>query len=89
MMRSSRVREITAGSGSVPADKPDPLGEPFYTPQQIAEHLQVSVATARRLFQDESGVIKLGDSNPRGRRGYVTIRIPASVLRRVLREHGR
>jgi hypothetical protein len=29
----------------------------------------------RRLFQDESGVVVLSDSNPRGERGYTSLRI--------------
>jgi hypothetical protein len=33
-----------------------------------------------------SGVLKLGDSNPRGKRAYCTLRIPSAVVEQVFRE---
>jgi len=68
-------------------------GHPFcgeiLTPAEIAEALKVSVNTARRLFQDVDGVIKLGGANPRGKRCYQTLRIPRPVFERVVREKSR
>jgi hypothetical protein len=71
------------GAGSVPS----PFGKVF-TPRELAELWQLSEASIRRLFQDESGVFVLGASNPRGKRGYVTMRIPAAVALRVWRARG-
>jgi hypothetical protein len=67
---------------------PDPFGK-VYTPRELAETWQLSENSIRRLFQDEPGVFKLGDSNPRGRRGYVTLRIPVAVAERVFQERYR
>lgn len=64
-------------------------GNPFgriYTPRDLAELWQLSEQTIRRLFQDLPGVLKIGDRSPRGKRGYVTLRIPASVAEHVFRE---
>jgi hypothetical protein len=58
----------------------------IYTPKELAELWQLSENSIRRLFQDEPGVFILGDSNPRGKRGYTTLRIPEAVALRVFRE---
>jgi hypothetical protein len=57
--------------------------EDQFTPKELAEQWKLSEDTIRRLFQDEPGVLKIGDVNPRGRRGYVTLRIPRSAVIRV------
>lgn len=49
---------------------------------------QLSENSIRRLFQDEEGTFTLGDSNPRGKRGYCTLRIPEAVALKVWRERG-
>jgi hypothetical protein len=72
-----------AGAGSVP----NPFGR-IFTPRELAELWQLSENSIRRLFQDEPGVFVLGDSNPRGRRGYCTVRIPEAVALRVWRQRG-
>jgi len=64
---------------------PDPFGR-MYTPRELADLWQLSEQSIRRMFQDRPGVLKLGDSNPRGRRGYVTLRIPSAVVEQVFRE---
>ena len=71
------------GSGA-----PDPFGR-LYTPGQLAELWQLSEQSIRRLFQDEPGVFKIGNPNPRGRRGYITLRIPGAVVERVFQERSR
>lgn len=59
--------------------------EVHYTPQQIAELWCIDANTIRRLFIDEPGVLRLGNSH-RGKRSYVTLRIPAGVVERVYKE---
>lgn len=62
--------------------------ERHYTIAEIAELWKLSPNAVRRLFQGEPGVfVALGEPRPRyGRqRGYVTLRIPQSVLERVHR----
>lgn len=62
--------------------------EQYYTPAQLAERLAVSVNSVRRIFQNEPGVVKLGEPSRRlGRvlkRSYYTLRIPQSVAERVI-----
>jgi hypothetical protein len=86
MMPAGHItRELNAGAGGVPG-----LGEyEVLTPAQLAAAWQLSEQSVRRLFQDRPGVFKLGDSNPRGRRGYVTLRIPAAVAAQVWQERTR
>lgn len=60
-----------------------PAFEQQFTPQELAASWKLSEDTIRRLFQDEPGVFTIGDSVPRGKRGYTTLRIPASVVERV------
>jgi hypothetical protein len=54
-----------------------------FTVAQIASMWQLSTDTIQRLFEDEPGVIALGNKNPRGKRKRVTLRIPRSVMERV------
>jgi hypothetical protein len=58
--------------------------EKHYTPQELAELWRFDESTVRRMFIDEPGVLVYGKEKRRdGRRAYVTLRIPASVARRV------
>lgn len=58
--------------------------ERHFTPKQLAELWLLHESTIRRLFLDEPGVLKYGNSYSRsGRREYITLRIPESVARRV------
>ena len=54
-----------------------------FTVAQIASMWQLSTDTIQRLFENEPGVIALGNKNPRGKRKRVTLRIPRSVMERV------
>jgi hypothetical protein len=81
MAHAGLTRGMEAGARSVP----DPFAR-MYTPRELAELWQLSEQSIRRLFQDRAGVLKIGDGNPRGRRGYVTLRIPAVVVEQVFRE---
>lgn len=52
-----------------------------YTPQQIAEMLQVSVDTVRGIFAEMDGVVRIERPRPNRRaRPYVTLRIPVGTF---------
>jgi hypothetical protein len=60
--------------------------EEHFSPKQVALMWGLSVATIRRLFENEAGVLKVRNaSGPTGRRQYKTLRIPTSVAARVHR----
>jgi hypothetical protein len=61
--------------------QPDPF-ERHFTPQELAELWRLDESTIRRLFQDEPGVLKIGEAGKRNKRDYVTLRIPASAALR-------
>jgi hypothetical protein len=79
----SIIRRMFGDFGAVPS----PFGR-IYTPRELAQLWQLSENSIRRLFQDEPGVFVLGESNPRKKRGYTTLRIPEQVALRVWRERG-
>lgn len=55
--------------------------ERHYAPQELAELWGLDASTVRRIFQDEPGVLKIGRTGRRdGKRGYLTLRIPQSVV---------
>ena len=57
--------------------------EPHLTIQQIAALWQLSEDSVRKLFQDEPGVLEIGQGNkPRKRASYRTFRVPQSVVDR-------
>lgn len=61
--------------------------ERHYSVAEVAELWKLSKNKVREIFQNEPGVLALGEPRPKfGRqRGYVTLRIPQSVLERVHR----
>ena len=60
--------------------------ERHYTVRELAATWKVSPNTVTRIFRDEPGVLKIGRQHARrGHRGYVTLRIPESVVQRVYR----
>ena len=59
--------------------------ERHYAVAEIAEMWNLSADKVRELFENEPGVLVLGDRRPRYKRRYVTLRIPHSVLERVHR----
>jgi hypothetical protein len=61
----------------------------MFTPAELAKIWNLSENSIRRLFQDQPGVFKMGESNPRGKRGYQTLRIPEAVAVRVFQERCR
>jgi hypothetical protein len=57
-----------------------------YSPGEIAELWSLSVDSVRKIFENEPGVLVLGNTQPRrGKRSYTTLRIPANVMERVHR----
>jgi predicted transcriptional regulator len=59
--------------------------EKHYSPDEIAELWGVSTETIRSIFREESGVLKIGKTGTKYKRGYVTLRIPREVAERVHR----
>jgi hypothetical protein len=84
MAHSGFTRDPSAGGRSVP----DPFGR-MYTPHELAELWQLSEQSIRRLFQDRPGVLKIGESNRKGKRGYVTLRIPSAIVEELFWERSR
>jgi hypothetical protein len=70
-----------------PNDKPStsPLREVLYTVTEVAEMWKFSNDYVRNLFKNEPGVRVMGRPHTRLKRGYLTLRIPESVLNRVER----
>lgn len=61
--------------------------ERHFTPKELARLWGLDETTIRRMFQDETGVLKIGKSDRRdGKRDYVSLRIPESVALRVHEE---
>lgn len=84
------MRERNAPAEPVATSAPGGAFERHYLPREIAELWGFDESTVRRLFQDEPGVLRIGkQENTNGRRGYVSIRIPASVAERMYRELSR
>jgi hypothetical protein len=66
------------------------VSEQHFTPAELAAAWQIDVSTVRRIFIDLPGVLKLGRSiGGRGKRSYVTLRIPREIAERVYRERTR
>ena len=61
----------------------EPLEERHLTIGEIAKLWRVSHETARRLFQNEPGVLKFNHPSSPTKRNYSTYRIPESIARRV------
>lgn len=57
--------------------------EKHYTVTEIAELWRFSPDTIRKLFRDRPGVLKLGTGETRRKRGYLSLRIPESVVQQV------
>ena len=53
-----------------------------FTVQELAASLKYSRRTVQRIMEKEPGVVRLGEERP-GKRRHFTLRIPASVARRV------
>lgn len=60
--------------------------EKHFAPQEVAELLQMSVTWVYRSFRNCPGVLWLGGRKT-GKRSYLTLRIPESVLLQWMLEH--
>jgi hypothetical protein len=66
------------------ADQPEAICEErHYSVIQLSALWNLSKQTVRRLFENEPDVVRIGEREARRKRGYVTLRIPESVVRRV------
>ena len=59
--------------------------ERHYTVAEVAASWNLSEDAVRKIFQNEPGVLIIGDQGSRHKRRYTTLRIPESVLERVHR----
>jgi hypothetical protein len=57
-----------------------PATESHYSVKQAAEFWGLSEDAIRQIFRDVPGVIKLDRPATRTKRGYMSLRIPQSVL---------
>jgi hypothetical protein len=57
--------------------------ERHYAVTEVAALWNLSSDKVRDLFQNEPGVLVIGERSPRHKRRYMTLRIPQSVLERV------
>jgi AraC-like DNA-binding protein len=87
---STPVRSMAATVGHLNPER-EPINavlEPHFAPAEIAERLHLSEQTVIRIFQDQPGVFKLRRGLGK-KRDYVTLRIPESVLRKVIEGRSR
>jgi hypothetical protein len=88
-MFQSNPPDRTQNTGPIATGEPR-YAERHYSVGEIAELWGLSTEMIRKIFDREPGVIALGnESRLRGRRRYVTLRIPESVLQRVHRRFSR
>ena len=97
ILTAQNIRELLLNSKKfLNWNKPKPLtldgleqsnimAEKHYSPDELAELWGVSTETVRSIFREEPGVLKLGKTGTRYKRGYVTLRIPLEVAERVHR----
>lgn len=60
------------------------LQEEVFTSDELAKRMKFHPSTIRKIFVDEPGVFRLGHPGGSGRSQYFSLRIPASVVERVL-----
>jgi len=78
-----RLAKIQAPKPREPNQFVDSGEQENFTVAEVASLWRLSTDTIQRLFQDEPGVLPLGDRNPRGKRKRITLRIPRAVMERV------
>jgi hypothetical protein len=57
--------------------------EKHYTIRELSRSWHLSYEATRRLFQDEPGVLRIGGRLRKSKRGYVSLRVPASIARKI------
>lgn len=80
--KAAWLRDANGGTVSQIAEV---LSARYYSVKEIADLLNLSQDCVRKLFQNEPGVLVLGDQSTKHKRRYTTLRIPEAVLRRVVR----
>ena len=84
MLRSAKFRNWRPESLSLEELlKTNAMDARHYSPDELAELWGVSAETIRSIFRDEPGVLKIGKTGTRTKRGYFTLRIPEDVAERV------
>ena len=61
--------------------------ERHLTVADLADQWSLSLDAVRRMFENEPGVLVLGERSRPGKRRYTTLRIPRSVAERVYRRN--
>lgn len=89
MFRQEYVPAPESSESEPSSDSDAPISiEKHFTPSQVAERLGLSDTKVRRMFQNEPGVLKVGEPSRRmGRklkRRYYTLRIPESIALKVI-----
>ena len=54
-----------------------------FTVAEVSALWQLSPDTVRKIFRNQPGVLKLGSPEKGRKRGYISLRIPESVLQKV------
>ena len=80
---SSSKLEITGGAAGIEHSRI--CTEKHYSVAELANIWKLSQNTTPK-FEDEPGMIEWGASETRFRRGYITLRIPETVVLRVHRQ---
>jgi len=80
--KTAWLRDANGGAVSSLAEA---LSARYYSVKEIADLLNLSQDCVRKLFQNEPGVLVLGDQSTKYKRRYTTLRIPESVFSRVVR----
>ncbi|HXN23345.1 MAG TPA: hypothetical protein VOA41_11450 [Candidatus Dormibacteraeota bacterium] len=81
-LKIGSVRQI----GEAPAPDVPSFAVRHFSPAEIAELWGLSVDSVRKIFENEPGVLVLGNPEPRrGKRSYTTLRVPVHVIERVHR----
>lgn len=71
---------------STPGVSLSPAFDRHFSVAEVAALWNLSQDAVRDIFRHEDGVLAIGSVRARGKRQYLTLRIPASVLERVHRQ---
>lgn len=82
-----RQRQVALSGDVSEIPKVIPVGEEYFTPQQVADRLKLHPDTVKALFRDETnGVIRIGNRiSTQYKKRYVVERYSASAVERLIR----
>jgi predicted transcriptional regulator len=60
--------------------------EEVFTVEELAAKMKLHRSTIQKMFLDVEGVVRIGHGRLRSKRAHYTLRIPASVARRVFEQ---